>query len=206
NTYAAQLRTLSLELAALVATYALLRYLREVSNSKMSMEMVFYIREAIYDKRQRVGFGFHDAISSGQLINRALSDLQNVRAFVQTAVLVTLEIALVVVGNIVLLSTRNVWIALLALVPLPIWTYYILKFSKTVQPAAKAALEAEDRNVSLITENIAGVHVIKAFAAEGYEVEKYNANCDTFKERVLRRIRLFANFQPVIRSIATASL
>jgi ATP-binding cassette subfamily B protein len=203
---AARLRHLIVGLAVLVALYAVLRYLREVANTRMSMEMVYYIREAIYDKLQRVGFGFHDAISSGQLINRALSDLQNVRTFVQTAVLVTLEIALVVLGNIALLATRNAWVALLALVPLPIWTYYILKFSKTVQPAAKAVMEAEDRNVSLITENIAGVHVIKAFATEGHEVEKYNANCDTFKDRVLTRIRLFANFQPVIRSIATASL
>jgi ATP-binding cassette subfamily B protein len=168
--------------------------------------MVFYIREAVYDKLQRVGFGFHDAISSGQLINRALSDLQNVRAFVQTAVLVTLEIALVVLGNILLLLTRHPWVALLALVPLPVWTWYILRFSKKVQPAAKAVMEAEDRNVSLITENIAGVHVVKAFATEGYEIDKYGRNCDTFMQRVLTRIRLFANFQPVIRTIAMASL
>jgi ABC-type multidrug transport system fused ATPase/permease subunit len=107
------LRILIFELAALVAMYALLRYLREVASSKMSMELVFYLREAIYDKVQRVGFGFHDAISSGQLINRALSDLQNVRQFVQTAILTTLEIILVVIGNIALVYTRNHWLAAL---------------------------------------------------------------------------------------------
>ena len=201
-----RLRHLLLVLLALVLAYGVLRYLREVANTKMSMEMVYYIREAVYDKLQRVGFGFHDALSSGQLINRALSDLQNVRQFVQTAVLVTLEIALVVVGQIVLLATRNGLVALLALVPLPIWTFYILRFSKKVQPAAKAVMEAEDRNVSLITENIAGVHVVKAFATEKFEVEKYGRNCDTFKQRVLARIRMFADFQPVIRTIAMASM
>jgi ATP-binding cassette subfamily B multidrug efflux pump len=202
----ARLRQLTGGLALLVAAYGLLRYLREVANARMSMEMVFYIREAVYDKLQRVGFGFHDAVSSGQLINRALSDLQNVRQFVQTAVLVTLEIALVVLGNILLLLTRHPWVALLAVVPLPVWTWYILRFSKKVQPAAKAVMEAEDRNVSLITENIAGVHVVKAFATESYEIEKYGRNCDTFKDRVLTRIRLFADFQPVIRTIAMASM
>jgi len=55
---------------------------------------------------------------------------------------------------------------LLSLVPLPIWTWYILRFSKVVQPAAAAVMEAEDKNVSIITENIAGVHVVKAFATE----------------------------------------
>jgi ATP-binding cassette subfamily B protein len=167
--------------------------------------MVFYIREAVYDKVQRVGFAFHDVHSSGQLINRALSDLQNVRAFIQTAVLVTLDIMLAVAFNILLIWTVNKWVAALSLIPLPIWTYYILRFSRKVQPVARSVMEAEDRNVSIITENIAGVHVVKAFATEGQEIGKYQANCDAFKGRVLTRIRLFADFQPVIRSIAMAS-
>jgi ATP-binding cassette subfamily B protein len=202
---AARLRYLTLALAGLVVCYGLLRYLKEVSNIKMSMSLVYYIREAVYDKLQRVGFSFHDAMSTGQLINRALSDLNNVRTFVQTAVLTTLEIVLAVGFNIILILTRNPWLALLSLVPLPIWTWYILRFSKTVQPAAKAVMEAEDKNVSIITENIAGVHVVKAFATEQHEIDKYASNCDAFKRRVLTRIRLFANFNPIIRTIAMAS-
>src|SRR5262245_48217001 len=202
---AVRLRVMILQLAGLVEMYALFRYLREVAASKMSMEMVFYIREAIYDKVQRVGFGFHDAISSGQLINRALSDLQNVRQFVQTAILTTLEIVLVVCFYIVLIYTRNHWLAALSMIPLPIWTWYILRFSKKVQPVACSVMESEDKNVSIITETIAGVHVVKAFATEKQEMNKYGVNCDTFKQRVLRRIRLFADFNPVIRSIAQGS-
>src|SRR5439155_11933156 len=85
-------------LAALVAGMSVVRYLRETSNTRLSMTMVYYIREAVYDKLQRVGFAFHDVLSTGQLINRALTDLQNVRGFVQTAVLTSLEIVLIVTG------------------------------------------------------------------------------------------------------------
>jgi ATP-binding cassette, subfamily B, multidrug efflux pump len=192
-------------LGGLVLFMVIVRYYKETANTRMSMNMVFFIREAVYDKVQRVGFGFHDVHSSGQLINRALSDLQNVRAFIQTAVLVTLEIALTVAFNIILIGTVNKWVAALSLVPLPLWTYYVLHFSRKIQPVAKSVMEAEDRNVSSITENIAGVHVVKAFATEGQEIGKYQENCDTFKDRVLIRIRMFADFQPVIRSIAMAS-
>jgi ABC-type multidrug transport system fused ATPase/permease subunit len=198
-------RHVMLVLVGLVVATVLLRYLKEVANTKMSMHMVFFIREAVYDKLQRVGFGFHDALSSGQLINRALSDLQNVRAFVQTAVLTTLDIVLAVGGYILLLITIDWRLALLSLVPLPIWTYYILRFSKIVQPAAKAVMEADDRNVSLITEAIAGVHVIKAFATERQEIGRYETNLQEFLGRTLKRIRLFADFNPVIRTIAMAS-
>jgi ABC-type multidrug transport system fused ATPase/permease subunit len=198
-------RHVMLILLGLMLATLLLRYLKEVANTKMSMHLVYFIREAVYDKLQRVGFAFHDALSSGQLINRALSDLQNVRAFVQTAVLTTLDIVLAVGGYIILMITINPWLALLSLVPLPIWIYYILRFSKVVQPAAKSVMESEDRNVSLITEAIAGVHVIKAFATERQETDKYDRNLGTYLDRTLKRIRLFADFTPVIRTIAMAS-
>ncbi len=199
------IRTWGKWLACLVGLQAVFRYLREVANSKMSMNMVFYIREAIYDKLQRVGFSFHDVLSTGQLINRALTDLQNVRGFIQTAVLTTLEIVLYVVGYMYMIFSVNGWLALLSMVPLPIWTWYILRFGKVVQPASKAVMSAGDRNVSLIAENIAGVHVIKAFATEKQEVGKYNENCDEFFKRTLKRIKMFADFTPVIRAIGGGS-
>lgn len=200
-----KLRTLLTVLIALVTAMTVVRYLREVQNMRYSMTMVYYLREAVYDKLQRVGFGFHDAISSGQLINRALSDLQNVRVFIQNSVLLTLEIVLAVTFYIGLMLTMSPWVALLALFPLPIWTVYILRFSKKIQPVARGVLEAEDKSIQVVTENIAGVHVVKAFATEKQEVAKYVRAASTFQQRVLGRVRLFANFQPVIRSIASAS-
>jgi ABC-type multidrug transport system fused ATPase/permease subunit len=199
------LRQAILVLGGLTLVICSLRYLREVSNMKMSMEMVFHIREAVYDKLQRVGFGFHDRISTGQLINRALTDLQNVRSFINNAVLLAIEIALIVGGNIILVLSRSPWVAALALVPLPFWTWYILRFNRMVQPAQQAVMEASDSNVSLVTENIAGVHVVKAFATQDHEIARYRANCDAFFRRVMHRIRLFANFTPIIRAIAMAS-
>src|SRR4030095_900757 len=108
----------------------------------------------------------------------------------------------VVCGYTLPLMPRSRWVALLAIVPLPIWTWYILRFSRKVQPAAKAVMESEEKTVSILTENIAGVHVGKAFAPERQEIDKYGQSCDTFFTRVRSRIRLFADFTPVIRTIA----
>lgn len=119
---AVALRTIVLVLGGMTLVLGVLMFLREVTNSTLSMTMVFYIREAVYDKLQHAGFTFHDAISTGELINRSLTDLQNVRAFVNSAVLITLEIVLIVGGYVTLLLTRSPWVAGLALVPLPIWT------------------------------------------------------------------------------------
>lgn len=201
----AHLRTAILMLTGVMVAFMVLRYLREVSGVKLSMTLVYYLRAAVYDKLQRVGFGFHDAISTGQLINRALTDLQNVRTFLQTAVLTTLDIFLIVVGYIVLLYFRSGWLAALSLAPLPIWVWYLLWFGKRVQPVSKLCMEAEDKTINVITEAIAGVHVIKAFATQETEKGKYGGACDSFYQRIMRRIGLYANFQPVIRTIGSIS-
>ena len=201
----APLRDIILVLVFIIAALLILRYLREVANAKLSMTLVFHLRAGIYDKLQRVGLAFHDAMSTGQLINRALTDLQNVRTFVQTGVLVTLEIFLIVGGYMLLLIRLSPWVALVSLAPLPIWTWYIMRFGKKVQPASKSVMEAEDKNVSLIAENIAGVHVVKAFATQDMEIERYHKHCDSYFQRVISRIRMYADFTPVIRGIASAS-
>lgn len=201
----AALRSTIAVLAALALGLAIIQYLREVSGAKLSMHKVFFIREAVYDRLQRLGQAFHDAHSTGELINRAFNDLQNIRAFVQTALLLSLEVVLIVGGYMILLVSRSPWIALLALAPLPLWTWYTLRFSRRVQPLQREVMDAGDRNVGLLTETIAGVHVVRAFATEQHEIAKYEANCDDYLARVLRRIRLYANYTPVIRAIAMSS-
>ena len=194
-----------LALAALSLMLAVLTYLREVAYMRFSMTQVFLIREALYDKLQRIGLTFHDQISTGEVINRALSDLQKVRVFLQSAVLVTLDAALIAGGYVTLLLFRCPWAAPLALAPLPLWIWYTMRFARRVRPIQVAETEVSDRNVSIITENIAGVHVVKSFATQDQEISKYNLNSDEYLGRVRQRIRNYANYLPVIRSISTTA-
>ncbi len=192
-------------LGLLVLLGGLVRFGREYYNAKFSMDIVYGMRAGIYDRLQRVGFAFHDEHSSGALINRAFSDLQNIRAFLQVGLILTMEIIAFVLGNILLILSRNPWIALLALVPVPFWIFYILRFSKKIQPAQRAQMQAGDDVVTIVTENVAGVHVVKAFATQGTEIAKYNALADKFYDKVMTSVRIWRNFVPIIRGIASAS-
>ncbi len=154
---------------------------------------------------QRVGFGFHDEHSSGALINRALSDLQNVRAFLQMGVVMSMEILAFAGGYYVVIVMINKWLGLAALVPVPIWIWYILRFSKKMQPAQMAQMEAGDRLVTVFTENVAGVHVVKAFATERMEIEKYDRAANAYFDRIMETVLLWRNFVPIVRGMASAS-
>lgn len=208
QTHSAEIRALRFSvgwLLALALGLMFLQYLREVAFARLSMTKVFFIRQAIYDKLQRVGQAFHDAHSTGELINRAFNDLQNIRSFLQTAVLVSLEIVLIAGGYVTLLMTRSPWVAGLALLPAPFWLAYTVRFSRRVQPLQREVMEAADRNVAMLTENLAGAHVVRAFATQRQEIERFGQNCDEYLDRVLNRIRLYANYTPIVRAITSAS-
>ncbi len=192
-------------LGALVVLNGIGAYFRWVSNMKLTMDMVYHMRAAVYDRLQRVGFAFHDEHSSGQLINRALSDLQNVRQFLQMSMVGAIEIGSFVIGYNLLMLVVNPWVALLACVPIPFWIWYIMRYSKKMQPAQRAQMQAGDELVTVFTENIAGVNVVKAFATQATEIAKYNASADSYLGKVMRVVNLQRNFTPTIRGIASAS-
>ncbi|HEY4328463.1 MAG TPA: ABC transporter ATP-binding protein, partial [Phycisphaerae bacterium] len=192
-------------LGILVLLGGLVRFCREYINIKFSMDMVYPMRAGMYDRLQRVGFAFHDEHSSGALINRALTDLQNVRAFLQLGLILTMEIVAFVVGMNVLIFSVNPWMSLLALIPIPFWIWYILRFSKVIQPLQMEYMKAGDDLVTVVTENVSGVHVVKAFATESTEITKYNTSADSYFVKIMAAVRLWRNFVPVIRGIASAS-
>ncbi len=180
-------------------------FFRAVTNTRLSMNMVFHMRATVYDQLQRVGFGFHDRHSSGQLINRALSDLHNIRFFVNMSLVSLAEIVAYVLGYNILVAMINPWAGLVSLLPVPFWLWYIRRFSGKMQPIQKQLMATNDHLVTVYSENVAGVQVVKGFATETTEIGKYNRTADELFGKVMTTVGLWANFVPVIRGIATVS-
>jgi ABC-type multidrug transport system fused ATPase/permease subunit len=192
-------------LALFILLSSICNFFRSVVNTRLSMDMVFHMRSAVYDQLQQVGFSFHDAHSSGQLINRALSDLHNVRFFVNLSLVSIAEIVGYTVGYNILIATINPWVGLASLLPVPFWIWYILRFGKKMRPVQRELMATGDKLVNVYSENVAGVNVVKAFATETTETGKYNTTADTYFSQVMTTVGMWANFIPVIRGIATGS-
>ncbi len=192
-------------LALFVAASTVVTFFRWFVNSKLSMDMVFSMRASMYDQLQRVGFSFHDRHSSGTLINRSLSDLHNIRQFVNMALVQITEIVLYIVGYNILLASISPMVGLVALLPIPFWIIYLRYFSNKVQPIQQQIMASGDELTMVLSENVAGAQVVKAFATEKTEIGKYDKTADRFFDRVLKNVGLFSNFVPIVRSIATAS-
>jgi len=178
---------------------------RTVAGTWQSMSMVFYMRAAVYDRLQRVGFSFHDQHSTGQLINRALNDLQAVRNFVNVTMTSVVDILFFVVGAFVMFFSLSPTIGYSALIPLPFWILAVRMLAVKSQPIYEKQVKASDHMVEVLTENAAGVHVVRAFATEDIEHNKFKNACEKLLKYQLDGVRVRVFLNPIIRGIAAFS-
>jgi ATP-binding cassette subfamily B protein len=135
--------------------------------------MGYELRLACYEKIQQLSFSFHDSVHSGDLITVGLLDLEGVRMYFSTALVrMVLLTMLIGIGAYMLLST-DMLLGLLALsfVPFVAWR------SSVTQLRLRATwLDLQER-LSVLTrimeENLGGIRVVRAFAAQAYEVLKF---------------------------------
>lgn len=135
----------------------------------------YELRLAFYEKIQRLSFSFHDSVHTGDLITVGLLDLDGVRMFFATGfVRVVLLGGLIGVGAYLLLSTDLV-LGLLSLsfVPFVAWR------SSVAQLKLRATwLILQDKLSALsrvMEENLGGIRVVRAFAAQNHELAKFDA-------------------------------
>jgi ATP-binding cassette subfamily B protein len=138
----------------------------------------YELRLAVYEKIQRLSFSYHDKVHTGDLITVGMLDLEGVRMFFATGLLrVVLLGILIGVGAIMLISTDWVLgILALSFAPLVAWS------SSTTQLKLRATwltLQEMLQNLSrVMEENLGGIRVVRAFAAQKHEMAKYDAASD----------------------------
>ena len=148
----------------------------------------YTLRLAYYEKIQRLSFGFHDRVHSGDLITLGMLDLEAVRMFFSTGLVrIVLLSMLIGIGGYFLLSTDQV-LGLLALsfVPFVAW-----RSSVTPLKLRGTWLELQNRLTVLsrvMEENLGGIRVVRAFAAKSHEMQKYAVASESALELAHERV------------------
>ena len=151
--------------------------------------LAYRLRKAFYDKLQHLNFSFHDRVHTGELITRGILDLEGLRSFMNMGPLRVLLFAVLVgAGAYVLLST-DVFLGALSLSFVP----FVALLSTAVKRRLRRMwFELQERMAVLgrvMDENLTGIRVVRAFGAEPYELDKYQAASDHALELAARRVR-----------------
>ena len=150
-------------------------YGQQYMGESMGQRVAYDIRNAYYEKLQRLSFAFHDNQRSGDLMSRATADVEGVRMFIQGGVIRGGYMVLLILGVSVILIVSSWKLALMSLVFVP----FILLRTSTIMLEMRRNWMAERAEMghlnTVLQENLAGQRVVRAFAAEEYEKEKFSA-------------------------------
>ncbi|MBS3956173.1 MAG: ABC transporter ATP-binding protein [Clostridiales bacterium] len=190
-----------LVLAALLGGIA--TFLQGFLSAKVSHGVAFDMRNAIFEKLQRLSFSYHDRASTGQLITRVTSDVDLVREFVGGGLVQAVSAVLLLIGAIVLLLAMDTVLALIAFLTLPATLAVLLLFVRRLGPMFREFQVRLSALNTVLQENVAGVRVVRAFAQEEHEATRYRAADDALLEQALTVRRTVADAFPLLFSIGT---
>ena len=167
------LMVLGLILLVASVTRGFVDFARTYCTDSLSQKVAYDVRNAMYDKLQHLSFAYHDKEHTGNLMSKVTSDVEAIRRYVNMGMVRGLEVPLRVIAIVALMSTVNWQLTLLSLVFLP---FLVVKSSFVVVRLRVMWLHVQEvmgELVTILQENLSGIHVVKAFASEEFEKNKY---------------------------------
>ncbi|NOX63840.1 MAG: ABC transporter ATP-binding protein [Chloroflexi bacterium] len=190
----------------LIILFALMRgffaFAQTYMSEKASQFVAFDMRNDLFAKIQRLSFSYHDRNQTGQLMVRATDDVEKVRMFIGQGLLLALQALLLLTGTLIILFLTNVRLTLIVLPILPLALVLFMVFGAISQPLFSEVQRRLSRLNTILQENLAGIQVVKAFAREKAEQEKFDASAESLMEQQIRVARIFSFLFPVIFLLA----
>lgn len=193
----------ALSLVAIAAAGGTASFLQGYFSARASHGSAYQMRNAIFDKLQSLSFAYHDRAQTGQLITRVTSDVDHVRDFVGGGLVQAVASIVMLAGAVVLLLRMNARLALLALLVVPVTVVVLVTFVKRLGPMFRLRQQKLAALNTVLQENVSGARVVRAFAREAYETERYGAANRDLLEQGLTVRRMVANAFPIMFSIGT---
>ncbi|RPI84521.1 MAG: ABC transporter ATP-binding protein [Chloroflexi bacterium] len=164
------------------------------------------LRNYLYDHIQRLSFTYHNNMQTGDLIQRATSDVDALRRFFSDQAIGMGRILLLFLINFIAIANLNLRLALISIIVVPFVVVASIFFFKRISKAYESFQEQEAVLSTTLQENLTGVRVVKAFARQEYERQKFERdNWEKFR-RGLYLMRLHAFFWPVTDILCAAQL
>ena len=189
-----------------IVIFALVRglfsFLQSYNAERLSQSAAFDMRNDLFSKIQRLSFSYHDQNQTGQLMVRATDDIEKVRLFIGQGLLQSLQAVVLLIGTLIVLALTNIQLTLVVLPILPLAVILFMIFGAISQPLFIAVQIRLSKLNTILQENLAGIKVVKAFAREPQEQQKFDRSADELMAQQIRVSRTFSFLFPLIFTIA----
>lgn len=190
------LKGLVIQILVLTGGLCLFSLIRSSAYGFFTQKVVFDVRNDVFKSIQRQSFGFFDKMKTGQLMSRATTDVERIRGFVGFQLRMLTDSIFLLGAVIASMVIINLDLSLLAFSTVPVLFFVNIWFGKKIRPIMHTAREHFGALTSVLWENITGIRVVRSFAREDYEKQKFRKPNTDYYSMMLKSVKLQAFFQP----------
>ncbi len=172
----------------------------------LTHRVAYDLRNDFYDEVQRLPFSFHDRAQTGDLMSRATSDISETERFIGIGLMDLVATILLLIGVVVAIFWQDARLAAIALIPIPFLIVATVRFGGTIRPKFKSIQEQLAVLSTTMQESLTGIRVVKAFARELHELNKFDLANDNWFLRRYEVIRMWANNWPFFQFTVALSV
>ena len=159
------------------------------------------LRRALYHHIQRLSLAYHDRKSTGDLISTVTADIDAIQDFISQALLGIVVNVLTLVGMLGVMFYIDWRFTLIALSVTPFLFIVVYTYTRRIKKASRDLRKKEGEVVSVVAEVLGSIRVVKAFAREDYEEERFTRQSLESVEMALKARGLKAKLAPVVEVI-----
>ena len=192
------LEMLAIAMAAVGVLRLLFSVARRIVAGRVSLGVELDLRDRVYAHLQSLEMGFFDTQQTGQLMSRATVDLQAVRFFLGYGLIFIVQSALTIVLAAIAMIATQPGLGALALIPVPFVVLVAARFNRRSRPALQQVQQRIAELTADVEENVSGVRVVKAFAREERQIDRFRGSVARVFDQSMRANRLRAFYNPFI--------
>src|SRR5512140_3479891 len=195
-------QALVLQTAAIMIGISVVSVVIAVANSVISVQVgesvARDLRDALFLKIQSYSFGNLDKQKTGQLMVRLSSDVDAIKRITQVSLRIGTRAPLLMIGSIILMFSTSRSLALIMVPLLVVTSIIIVFFIIVMEPLFRTVQQKLDRLNTVLQENVAGVHLVKAFVRADFEGERFEATNEDFTQRSIRVMEFMSTMSPAL--------
>jgi len=172
----------------------IIMFIRRIVNAFFVERVAYNMRNTLYNKLQDLSFSYHSHAETGDLIQRCTTDVEKYRVFVGEQMIEIFRLVFLIGFTVYQMLRISPQMTLVSVVITPIiFGATAIYFSK-VKTIFKKVEEAEGKMTTTLQESVTGIRVVKAFAKEQFEIDKFDTHSKDYLKEDFRLLKLMAIF------------
>lgn len=194
NSVKRELLYLSIAFVLFALVRVILMAIRRMINAFFTERIAYNMRNKLYTTLQNLSFTYHSNAETGDLIQRCTTDVETYRVFVGEQLIEIFRLVFLIAFTIFQMLRMNVSLTLISLVTTPLIFGIAAIYFTYVKRLFKEVEEAEGKMTTTLQESVTGIRVVKAFAKEKFEIEKFENHSKDYLKKDYKLLKLMAIF------------